>query len=221
MADQTTSGAGGDGGTSGKGKSGGKKGGLEVEGGLVCANCKTQGEIDALSRCAGCRRVFYCCRECQKAHWKKGGHKQACKPFTDSTPTDDGTGTTSGPPSGQTKPPLAELDHPCPICRDNEDDYGLEHAMCMVCAQLICSECIGPTRLANVQKCPTCRAPFQTSDAEMVSRKYSPCASCSNFYPPAHSLLFPGCNPSTPPQPSRLSLWNSIWHTTAHCRSSW
>ena len=29
------------------------------------------------SRCAACKLVYYCGRECQKAHWRE--HKQACK----------------------------------------------------------------------------------------------------------------------------------------------
>ena len=30
-----------------------------------------------MSRCAGCQAVFYCNRDCQKAHWKQ--HKDTCK----------------------------------------------------------------------------------------------------------------------------------------------
>ncbi|KAF2367824.1 Zinc finger MYND-type [Trinorchestia longiramus] len=41
-----------------------------------CAVCSKE----ATQRCANCRQVFYCRRECQREHWKKG-HKNACKPF--------------------------------------------------------------------------------------------------------------------------------------------
>ena len=31
------------------------------------------------SRCGKCKRAFYCNRTCQKRHWGRGGHKDACK----------------------------------------------------------------------------------------------------------------------------------------------
>jgi hypothetical protein len=33
-------------------------------------------ERDAKTRCNGCQKVYYCCRECQKADWKQ--HKTTC-----------------------------------------------------------------------------------------------------------------------------------------------
>ena len=42
----------------------------------MCANC---GEL-ASHRCANCRMVFYCKKECQISHWKSI-HKEQCKPF--------------------------------------------------------------------------------------------------------------------------------------------
>lgn len=43
---------------------------------MECARCCSQ-DYEKLSRCAGCRKVSYCSRECQKADWKR--HKQVCK----------------------------------------------------------------------------------------------------------------------------------------------
>lgn len=34
---------------------------------------------EGLAVCGGCRGAWYCCRECQKEHWAKGGHKAECK----------------------------------------------------------------------------------------------------------------------------------------------
>eukprot|EP00035_Acanthoeca_spectabilis_P034624 m.30202 g.30202 ORF g.30202 m.30202 type:complete len:165 (-) comp6766_c0_seq2:1392-1886(-) len=41
--------------------------------GRLCSLCGKP----AKQRCAGCKRVFYCCVECQKGHW--GFHKKECK----------------------------------------------------------------------------------------------------------------------------------------------
>lgn len=40
----------------------------------VCAQCRQQ--PDTLSRCARCRRILYCSRACQVAHWRV--HRQDC-----------------------------------------------------------------------------------------------------------------------------------------------
>jgi hypothetical protein len=48
----------------------------------VCTSvtCATAEKYDADRLCAGCRSVYYCCPECQRADWK--GHKPACKVAT-------------------------------------------------------------------------------------------------------------------------------------------
>ncbi len=57
----------------------------EAVGLSLCANprCdRLEGDSEAgrpVLRCGGCRAVTYCCRECQAAHWKEGGHKEECK----------------------------------------------------------------------------------------------------------------------------------------------
>jgi TPR repeat protein len=43
-------------------------------------SCATAEKYDADSLCAGCRSVYYCSAECQRADWK--GHKPACKVAT-------------------------------------------------------------------------------------------------------------------------------------------
>ena len=42
-----------------------------------CDNCGDR--LKALSSCADCGKAYYCSRECQVEHWKKGGHREACK----------------------------------------------------------------------------------------------------------------------------------------------
>ncbi|GAB5036452.1 zinc mynd-type [Nannochloropsis oceanica] len=51
-------------------------------GGPTCEVCKQTSEAvrrQALLRCARCRSVRYCSRECQVWHWRRGGHKEACE----------------------------------------------------------------------------------------------------------------------------------------------
>ena len=49
----------------------------EVLTNLICANCNSKSNTE-LSRCAGCKKTYYCSKECQKEHWKKE-HKIQCK----------------------------------------------------------------------------------------------------------------------------------------------
>ena len=46
-----------------------------------CGQCgkDLRGATPPPSVCGGCGGVAYCSRACAKKHWKKGGHKQACK----------------------------------------------------------------------------------------------------------------------------------------------
>jgi hypothetical protein len=41
--------------------------------------CATGCGKPGTKRCNGCKAVFYCSVECQRIHWKKNGHKVACK----------------------------------------------------------------------------------------------------------------------------------------------
>ena len=44
-----------------------------------CDHCGVEKCLDALKKCARCLAVHYCDGACQRKHWKRGGHKQACK----------------------------------------------------------------------------------------------------------------------------------------------
>ncbi|KAM5542668.1 hypothetical protein V8D89_003629 [Ganoderma adspersum] len=45
---------------------------------ILCHHCKKwRGEVGKLKRCAGCKVVAYCSKDCQKAAWPE--HKQVCR----------------------------------------------------------------------------------------------------------------------------------------------
>jgi len=47
---------------------------------ICCSSCNTpQPSGQTFSKCTGCHTVQYCNKECQRAHWSPGGHKQVCK----------------------------------------------------------------------------------------------------------------------------------------------
>ena len=47
---------------------------------ICCSSCnKPQPSGHTFRKCKGCRTVQYCNKECQRAHWSPGGHKQECK----------------------------------------------------------------------------------------------------------------------------------------------
>jgi len=48
---------------------------------LRCANCGRHERVDReapFKKCAKCKRVLYCSKECQAHHWRHGGHKLYC-----------------------------------------------------------------------------------------------------------------------------------------------
>jgi hypothetical protein len=120
-----------------------------VGGGLVCAHCKKVGELGTMKRCGRCRLACYCSVECQKIHWKTGGHKKVCGKEGERGTSTDRAGASSGSD--------APLEHPCPICLDSEDDAG-GGFMCLSCGQMFCGSCKETLVARGVTHCPTCRA---------------------------------------------------------------
>lgn len=43
---------------------------------VCCSHC---GRLGSLKPCSICKLVRYCGKECQRADWREGGHKQDCK----------------------------------------------------------------------------------------------------------------------------------------------
>lgn len=129
----------------------------------VCASCSVSRDRKEMRWCAQCRSVSYCSRECQKKHWKLGGHRRECKPLTTEAPASAASGSASGrgPPlkggwwaaTGTSK----QLLHPCPSCGVKEDDCA-ESGLCFTCGQLYCSDCnpMKDAHCANTSKIHAC-----------------------------------------------------------------
>ena len=45
----------------------------------TCGHCGAEKARNALKKCGKCRAVHYCDGACQRAHWKRGGHKELCR----------------------------------------------------------------------------------------------------------------------------------------------
>ena len=127
----------------------------------VCAHCGTTQPNGKQLRCAGCSVVQYCGRACQKAHWKRGNHRQECRPAA--------VVATAATASAADLDATAALEpaHPCPICFAKEDDYvgddGSGQSMCYVCGQQWCGNCENSMAADGFDRCPTCRAPKDVS----------------------------------------------------------
>ena len=53
---------------------------------IVCAACAKAEPPDGtpFSMCTACKKVYYCDVDCQRWHWRKGGHKQECAKLQES-----------------------------------------------------------------------------------------------------------------------------------------
>eukprot|EP00040_Diaphanoeca_grandis_P014018 m.70926 g.70926 ORF g.70926 m.70926 type:complete len:312 (-) comp24287_c0_seq1:155-1090(-) len=159
-----------------------------------CSNCGKRPM--GLKVCGRCQQTRYCSVECQKIHWKKGGHKVACAQLQTvaiasrrhkgnpprssheeeliarissgaSLATAKSSRTTTPTTSNSTNDPI----NPCPICLTNEDDDS-DLAQCFNCGQLFCGECTDELNESQAT-CPTCRAPFDVSDKESFDRVHA------------------------------------------------
>ena len=89
-----------------------------------------------------------------------------------------GGGSSAAAAGGGGAPPVViddkdELDNPCPICLDNEDDATVDgkHAgMCSACGQSYCGACKAGGLADRSPNCPTCRAPIIVSEEKEFKR---------------------------------------------------
>eukprot|EP00729_Bicosta_minor_P006998 gene6998-biopygen5172 len=150
----------------------------------VCAYCKRPG---ALLKCEGCRQRSYCNRKCQKKDWKQEHRRQCVKlqqVFVPPLPRWRGAAAEAGggggaaaAASGRAATAVVEeedeIENPCPICLDNEDDATVDGeiaGICFACGQSYCGACKAGGLATRSPNCPTCRAPFGVSGEENFKR---------------------------------------------------
>jgi len=121
--------------------------------GKVCGNCSAPEVNDSALKflaCARCGLVFYCSRECQRAHWK-ANHKQHCISKADRAPQHQ------KPPeiSKGSDSDAAATGEKCAICQDTLADAS---SVTLPCTHVFHGPCVSELRKFGVQQvCPLCR----------------------------------------------------------------
>ena len=137
--------------------------------GKVCGNCSTgEGNESApkLSACARCSLVYYCSKECQRAHWK-ANHKLRCISKADRARQQDPR------EAHKDASAAASVMEKCAICLEL---LSKESACALPCAHVFHGKCVSELRKFGVeQACPLCRTllpPGPEKVFEESSRRY-------------------------------------------------
>ena len=123
----------------------------------VCALCESR---HAKQRCSGCRERWYCSKECQTLHWKRGGHKQECRELLQSAAEQArndrlvNAAGRSGAESDEQEDGGGTLR--CAICLGSP-----EKPVKLPCSHEFCRICVDDLRSRGLkQLCPLCRRPL-------------------------------------------------------------
>eukprot|EP00613_Pedinella_sp_CCMP2098_P031233 CAMPEP_0171721736 /NCGR_PEP_ID=MMETSP0991-20121206/22563_1 /TAXON_ID=483369 /ORGANISM="non described non described, Strain CCMP2098" /LENGTH=452 /DNA_ID=CAMNT_0012313715 /DNA_START=172 /DNA_END=1530 /DNA_ORIENTATION=+ len=154
---------------------------------LECANCtatKSETGQPLSQKCARCKIVAYCSRECQMQHWKRGGHKKWCltpkeRSVQSALAKKEDHEATSGLHCGTAN---------CPVCLEPIMLGDTDLLVTLACSHVYHISCIEELRSNALQQvCPLCRAdlPSQTDDASTTKR----CANCGDEKCPDDSPL--------------------------------
>ena len=102
----------------------------------------------AKMRCGGCRVRWYCSKECQVLHWKRGGHKQECQALLQSA-AEEAQGhrlantTNIAGEKSERRADKAEI-VTCAICLESP-----ERPMTLPCSHEFCRTCIEALRVTR------------------------------------------------------------------------
>jgi hypothetical protein len=145
-------------------------------------------------KCARCGLVEYCSRECQKQHWRKGGHKVHCV-----TEQERSVSSSAG-----SKLPVDKNSPACPFCHE---PFSLSASLSMVtlrCRHVVHESCLDGMFLFGVKRtCPLCRDELPAGD---VASWEASCANCSASKRPDNAPL------------QRCGRCNSVWYCSRECQ---
>ena len=152
--------------------------------GPKCANCaatKNTAGQPVSQKCARCKLVAYCSRECQGQHWKSGSHKKWC--LTPKERSLQQFALTEEEDIEASSDVSSELyDAPsCSVCQEPIESAKMDLVETLPCLHIFHISCMKGLRSYALQRaCPLCRAelPF-LSDTSVTNR----CVNCGNERP--------------------------------------
>ena len=132
-----------------------KKGGFNPEA-RVCANCSAPEILGALVYlvCGRCRVTWYCGRNCQKNHWKHGGHKVSCVTPAERSLVAVAAAAAAAQADKSMSAEGREVDEECAVCMEIMDALSL---CTLPCTHRFHVECLKKWRSFGNPTCPLCR----------------------------------------------------------------
>ena len=131
----------------------------------ACAHCE---RTNPKMSCARCGLVFYCCRDCQGAHWKD--HKPRCIPKADRVPQP----IESSPRPSRTRESANQGEEECAICLDPLAEDGT--TLALPCGHVFHGPCAEGLRARGLAKaCPLCRGDLPAGPDQLneeATRRY-------------------------------------------------
>jgi len=146
--------------------------------GPECANCtatKTKAGQPLSQKCARCRLLVYCSRECQVQHWKSGGHQKWCL-----TPKERSVQQSALAQKEEVHEATLDLDceASCPVCLEPIVLAKTDLNVTLACSHLFHIACVeGLRSYALQQACPLCRAELRSESGTSTTTH---CANCGN-----------------------------------------
>jgi len=139
--------------------------------GKVCSNCSALERNESalkLSACSRCGLVFYCSKECQRAHWK-ANHKHHCISKADRAPQIHSLPEVSKDADSD----AAATGEKCAICQGM---LGETSSITLPCTHVFHGNCVSELCKFGVQQvCPLCRIPLPPGPekvCEEATRRY-------------------------------------------------
>ena len=116
-----------------------------------CANCcvASNARGPKLLSCSRCQLVFYCGKECQVQHWKRGGHTRFCIAVAERQPN---------------TAVIAETQRQGDECMICKEPNAPSNSSTLPCSHTFHKKCLDDLRsFGTLHSCPVCRASLPPS----------------------------------------------------------